>query len=229
MTQEVHKSTEKSLSKEITVVAYLKADEGTDLREACDEVHDDRDFMAQSTSEYDKYVLVEGDWWEKISKDAYQRLDGVVGGSVSAHHFVKETESYDNSKYLLATDLKSDVCDGVKMANENLGIEKSWGKKAKVNDRSVFKVRDAGVSHMGMLKHQSEAESGDMWEDEDRELPAAKLIVEIDSVPPSIYKWFDDKVVPEIVDNVATHDWVSQFRLLNCEREVTEEGVCYDL
>jgi hypothetical protein len=82
---------------------------------------------------------------------------------------------------------------------------------------------------MGMLKHQSKAEAGDVWKDSDAELPCVVLSVEIDKCSPSVYRWFDNKVIPDIVENIAKHDWVSRFRLMDCEREVSEEGVCYDL
>ena len=178
---------------------------------------------------FDRYVMVEGDWYETINEGEYERLLGQVSGSLSVHHFVKETEKFSNSTGMFLREIRDDVLEDVSLVAPASDMSTWLGRRVKFDDRTIFSVRTDSMKKMGMLKHQSEVEGLDVWEDKDDEQWAVMMTAKVDKVKPSTYRWFDEEVIPHIMDNMARHEYVTRTRVMDCEREYSEEGVCYDL
>jgi len=222
-------SSEKRMSKDLQIVAYLKDDGSDTIRDAMAYVSGDGAYNETETRVRDKYVVVDGDEFKTTDKRMYDMLVGRTRDGVSAHHYQSETEIHEKGGHDFSRQFRQDVVSGVEIGNENLGIEKRFGRKGQIDNVTVFKANGTGVSFMGMLKHPSDVEGDDVWEDKEANIAAVTLNIEVNDVSPTVYRWFDNKVIPEIVDNVATHEWVSRHRVMDCEREVSEQGVCYDL
>lgn len=223
------KTTEKKMSKDVQIVAYLRADEDADRREVMDALHDSYDYTETNSEEYDYYRMVFAGGEKRVSEDEFEYLKDKDPAGIRMIHYTQTEENHKYGSYKFNSSLRSDVVRPVTMAMPGSDMVQRWGKKVQIDNKTIFKISMDGPEKMRKLKHQSEVESGEMFEDDDTQYWAVTMRVEVKGCKPSLYRWFDDNVVPELMANMAQHERVSQTRVMDCEKEYAESGVCFDL
>jgi hypothetical protein len=141
----------------------------------------------------------------------------------------KVSESYDNNTSGLPLTIRNEVLKGVRLTLSSRNWNTRFGREVRRDGDTLFKATYDGPMQMGLLKHQSEIEGSDVYADKDADLWAVTFTCDVKKVEPDVYRWFDENVIPDIMQEVARHPWVSRTRVMDCEREYSEEGVCYGL
>jgi hypothetical protein len=242
-------TSEKLMSKNVQIVAYLNVDNDLGEREVCHTLHEDEDYYAKSETRWDKNVICEPGvaerfdedeyqelldaedpgWYDTLNDETFDRLQGNVGDDVVLRVMEKVHESYDNRTGYLPMTIRDEVLEGVRLALSSRDWDTWLGREVRRDGKTLFEVTYDGPMQMGLLKHQSEIEDGDVYADKDADLWAVTLTCDVAKVEPDVYRWFDENVIPDVMQEVARHPWVSRTRVMDCEREYSEEGVCYGL
>jgi hypothetical protein len=168
-------------------------------------------------------------WYDTLDNEVFDRLQGNVSDDVVLRVMEKVRESYDERTSLLPKKVRDEALKSVDMTLSSRDWKLWLGREVRRDGETLFEVTYDGPTQMGMLKHQSEIEGSDVYADEDADLWAVTLTCDLKKVKPDVYRWFDDNVIPDIMQEVASHSWVSRTRVMDCEREYSEEGVCYGL
>ena len=229
MSNAQEQTTAKNMSKDVQIVAYLKADADADKREVMASVTGNDDFLKTEDTQYEHYRMVFNGGEKTISEDEYQYLKDQDLGGVRLIHYTESRANHVKTTGGFRRSFRYDILSDVTMAMPSSDMETRWGRKVMLNDRAVFEVSASGPDKMKMLKHQSEVESGEMFVDDDEKYWTLTIRCEVDGLKPSLYRWFDESVVPDIMQEVAKHDWVERTRVMDCEKEYSESGVCFNL
>jgi hypothetical protein len=227
-----HKTSEKKMSKTVNIVCYLKADSELGEREMMDNVDGDTDYQETGTRSRDKWFAVTPSGVERIDKEVADVLKDAEGEDLMVAERTEDTEYHKNDSYDFKRAFKRDVFDDVDVTPPSVDNHSWYSHKVETDDGIIFKARAGTPSRMGLLKHPSEVEDPDsdgIWEDQDADLWALTLTVEVDGVTPTLFRFFDSTVIPSIKQECATHDWVQRTRVMDCSKEMTEEGACYDV
>lgn len=220
---------EKKMGKVAQIVCYLNETEEEDIREACDRLDDIHDFSAKESTETHSYRLVRNGVSKYLSEDEYEALQEAGVEDVRLIHYVDEDEQFEHRVGRFGRRLRRDVIGDVDMASGIPEAEKFWGNKVKIGDDEVFAVEHQATKNMGLIKGGEVPDGESVWIDEDMEIPAVILRFEIDGVTPSQYRWFNDNVIPEVIEEIKEHEWVADKRTLSCDKEYSETGACYRL
>jgi hypothetical protein len=220
------------MSKTVNIVCYLKADSELGEREMMDNVDGDTDYQETGTRSRDKWFAVTPSGVERIDKEVADVLKDAEGEDLMVAERTEDTEYHKNDSYDFKRAFKRDVFDDVDVTPPSVDNHSWYSHKVETDDGIIFKARAGTPSRMGLLKHPSEVEDPDsdgIWEDQDADLWALTLTVEVDGVTPTLFRFFDSTVIPSIKQECATHDWVQRTRVMDCSKEMTEEGACYDV
>lgn len=217
-------------SKDVTLVAYLNAPEGTPKEQVMQWFDHSTDYSAVKEKErHSYYIEVDGER-ESISADAYKLLTGLKFNSLDT---IKETETeerelHDEHDFKRAFKRALDFQWPDVLMGE--WEKQSWCERWDdgVGNTKV-RVNWQGIKSLGKLKHQSEATPEDRWEDEDGVYWAMYQTVEISDVDGETMDELSEQFVDPFMTALARHGWVDTVRLRDCETTETKSGACYDL
>lgn len=218
-----------TVSKDVTIVAYLKADPGLSEREVFAELDDQRDYYSRSVKgDPSKRLWVGGDR-HLVSSGMIESFEGRdTGEAVVVTEAVRET-SYDNGSWEFRSAFRSGVIEDMPDTVCGDMQYKSFYRRYERDSQHVIKTDVSGPVRMGLLKHKTEASPDDMWADEDADMWAMTLTVSIQGVNEQELDEIDTRVSDHLYRKAAGHEWVQRVRVMDCEKHVTEKGVCYDL
>mgnify|MGYP000114244477 CR=1 FL=1 len=223
---------EKKMSKTVNIVCYLKADSDEDERAVMDSLDDSTDYYKEDTREIDTYYVVTRRGVKEVDEDTAEMLRDAEGEELMVRRRTEETTSFTNNGWRFSGELQSQCLDGVDKTPPSKDIEFEFSDKVKADGAYIFKARSDGPSKMGMLTHPSKVddpEEDGIWDDKDADLWVVTLTLEVRDVDPTTYRFYENKVIPKIKQQAAGHDWVERTRVMDCSKEMTEEGACYDV
>jgi hypothetical protein len=232
MASSEHTTKEKKMSKTVNIVAYLKVDNDLGKRDAMAALDTEGNYEAMREYSHDRYYLVTHDGVTRVEDETYEQLKGIDSDDMMVCHAPKTSESPKRKAGSFTAEFRRDVTYDIDMVVPGSDMRVSLNKRVKDNGRTVFSIKSGGPTSMGLLKHPSKVEdsgSGDIWEDREADMWAVTLTCKVNEVDPTVYRWFDNEVIPEIKAEAATHDWVERTRVMDCSKEMTEEGACYDV
>jgi len=227
-----HTTSEKQMSKTVNIVAYLDADSEEESRDMMDRLHGGRDYYEESVRERDHYYVVTRNGVMEVNEDEAEMLKDAQGEELMVRHRVEEKTSYANGSFEFSGEFKRNVVSDVDLVPPSVDPDFAFSDRVVLDGDNIFKARASGPKRMGLLKHPSEiddAESDGVWDDKDADLWALTLTLDVKQLPPVLYRFYDNNVIPEIQENVSKHDWVTRSRVMDCSKEIAEEGVCYDV
>lgn len=227
-----HTTKEKKMSKTVNIVCYLKVDDDLDKREVMQELDSSLDYHSKSDYKRDRWYLVTHKGVNTIDEETYENLKDVDSDDMMVCHVPKVKKTHDNGTTQFRSNMTKPVLRDIDMKPPGSDMRVSFNNRVKKDGRTLFRVRSDGPSTMGLLKHPSEvgdAENDDVWEDKEADHWVVTVTCKVDSVDPTTYRWFDNKVIPKVKQGMATHDWVQRTRVMDCSKEMTEEGACYDM
>jgi len=227
-----HTTSEKKMSKTVNIVCYLKADSDLEEREMMDTVDSETDYEETGTRSKDKWFAVTPSGVERVDKEAADVLKAAEGEQLMVAKRTEEREYHKNDSYDFKRTFKRSIFDEVDPTPPSVEDHSWYDHKVETDDGVIFKARAGTPTRMGLLKHPSaieDADSDSIWRNEDADMWAMTLTVEVDSVTPTLFRYFDRTVVPHIKGECATHHWVARTRVMDCSKEMTEEGACYDV
>jgi len=220
---------ELEVQKTVTIVGYLKDQSWGDWREWSDEVHGSRDYYEKKESTDVQHYLRGRGFEQKISREEYETLKNNHTGELDV---VRESETSQTHKWGAAGGtkaIKDDVTqpllnmDSLSKYNKNFG--KTWKDE---NDDTVFTVWSS-AEDMGLLKHPSEMDTDDPWEDEDADLMAVKFRAKIKKVSEEEAENLNDTAVKALIDGLKENDHIGRVRWTDCETKKVEKGACYNI
>jgi hypothetical protein len=232
MAQAAHTTSEKKMSKTVNIVCYLRADSSLDERSMMDSLDDGSDYYETGTREKDRWYAVTRSGVTEIGKTTAENIKAAEGEELMVACRTNTTEFHNNDSYDFKRTFKRDVFDGVDVTPPSVDDHSWYDHKVETDDGMIFKGRAGTPSRMGLLKHPSEVDDPDVdgiWDDKDADLWAMTLTVEVDSVTPTLFRFFDNNVIPDIKEACAKHGWVQRTRVMDCSKEMMEEGACYDV
>jgi len=219
----------KTMSKHAEIVCYLTDGEEREVREVADELCEDKDYLATDTINRSHIRMVRNGVSVRLSEDEYEKLSDVDDLGMRIVYTERDEEVYSNKLYGFGRRLKDDVMEGVDMTS-GLSEGRDWlGYEVHVDDETIFSVGNKKPKNMGLIKGGEVPDGESVWIAEDAELPAVILTVDITDVSPRVYRWFNETVIPDIVENIKEHPWVCDKRTLSCDKEYSESGACYRL
>lgn len=222
-------TSEKRMGKVAQIVCYLNETEEEDIREACDRLDDRHDFLAKESYGTDNYRLVRNGVDVHIRESQYEALKDAGVEDVRLIHYVDENERFENGTSRFGRQLRREVTSGIDMISGVPDGEMRYGRKVMLGDDAVFAVEHHNTKNMGLIKGGEVPDGESVWIDEDMEIPAVILRIEINDATPSQYRWFNESVIPEVVEAIKEHEWVADKRTLSCDKEYSETGACYRL
>jgi len=229
MSEAEAKTTPKKMSKDVQIVAYLKANPKAKERGVMQSLDDNRDYASGDVSVSDYYRMVFAGGEKRVSEEEFEFLKAKDPAGIRLIHYQTESFNYDNNRYGFNRRFRDAVMRDIDMVMPGSDMSNFLGRKVQIDNETVFEVSASGPEKMRKLKHQSEVEIGDMYEDDETEYWTLTLRCQVNGLKPSLYRWFDNTVIPKVMSEVARHDWVNQVRVMDCEKEYSEEGVCFDI
>jgi len=223
------KTAEKKMSKDVQIVAYLAANPKAKKRGVMQTLHDSVDYADKSQKVRDYYRMVFAGGEERISEEQYDFLKDKDPAGIRLIHYQDVKDNYESNEYSFNNALRRRVLSDVDTAMPGSDMKDWLGRKVKLDDRTIFSVDASGPERMRMLRHQTEIDDGEMYEDDDTEYWTVTLRCKVNGLKPSLYRWFDDTVIPDLMREVSDNDWVWRTRVLDCEKEYSESGVCFAL
>ena len=223
---------EKKMSKTVNIVCYLKADSDLEQRAVMDSLDVGNDYYEMGTTGRDRWYAVTPSGVRQIDEDVAEVLRDAEGENLMVAHRVEESECHKEGAYDFKRRFKDSVFEGIDVTPPSVDDQSWYNSKVETDTGVIFKGRADTPSRMGLLKHPSEVEDPDtdgVWEDKDADLWAMTLTLKVDSVSPTLFRFFDNQVIPDIKEACAKNDWVQRTRVMDCSKEMTEEGACYDV
>lgn len=220
---------EKSMSKTAQIVCYLTDMEEEPIRQVCDRLDDSRDYLAKKESRTTHYRVVRNGVSLRINDDQFERLKAAGVDDMRLIEYDEVNEMHENSKGMFGVALRDRVVEGVDLDSGISGADTWFNRRVRVDDEKIFDVTYHKVTNMGIIKGGKVPDGESVWIDEDAEIPAVVLRIQIEDVTPTQYRWFNESVIPDIVENIKDDDWVADKRTLDCEKEYSESGSCYRL
>lgn len=228
---------EQRYNKTLNILAYIE-DEYHSLRhwaKNCGE--SDVDFWAQETNEWENWKLVGPDG-EKIS-GRKRKLKDLKGQDFGDLELVIEKES--STEYV--NRVTGEFDELLKEIVEHLAHQLDWSYRH--YGPSAIKIDESGdtqakvevrvyTREIPMLKKpteisEEEMESGDIYEDEDKELDAFLFKVKYEDVTDEEVEHIDEAFLKNLVVRIQDRDGIKCIRSNDCEVEQKTTGLCFNL
>jgi len=229
MSETAETTQEKSMSKNLQVVAYLDVSHDTEERQVMQAIDDTRDYSESETNVSDHYRAVFAGGEMRIDSDQYEHLSKHDPDGMRLIHYTEESETYKYGSYRFKRSMLNDCLSDVDMVMPDSDMRSTFGRRVKRDGDTIFKASSKDFKRMRELKHPTEVEEGDMFKDDDTEYWAVVFQCDVKGLKPSTYRWFDNRVIPAIIKSIYSHDAVRFASMLDCEKEYSESGVCFNL
>jgi len=227
-----HTTSEKQMSKTVNIVAYLDVDSDVDKRDVMDRLDDKHDYYEERVRERDKWYVVTRNGVMEVNQEEAEMLKDAQGEELMVRQRTEESTSFEYNSYNFTNEFKRSCVSDVDLVPPSVEPDFAFSDRTVLGGDNIFKATSSGPSLMGLLKHPSQiddAESDGVWDDKDADLWTVTLTLDVKQLPPTLYRFYDEKVIPKIQENVSRHDWVARSRVMDCSKEIAEEGVCYDV
>lgn len=233
MSKSVHTddSTEKEINKTVTIVGYLKNQKHRTLRGACDSILDVNMFEKERWSTTKRFIFNDGEEVEVHEDEVWDALQSSVENQDILIEREVTDDGYMYSTGKLSRSILDDVVDNVGFSDVDIGDYEysSFGSKWRDDDGdmlvSIYKYTDT----LGLIKHLENIDPDDPWEDEDAELYAVKYRVKYIEANEDQVKEVDEKIVEPFYRELSKLDCIGRVRMLDCEVETKEKGVCFNI
>lgn len=229
MSKEDSGTTEAQYRKTVELVAYLRNGEWSSWRVAFAELFNEPMFTDQEEHSTTDYYVRAGESTNAITEPVYKALNGQ---SIAGLDVWSEEETTSNYK-LSASQCRMKIRDKLDLTSWLKGsVDGDYDpfvRKVELEDRTEVEQRVHKPELKGMLKHQSEMEAGDKWEDEDAEIPSISVTLTCEATNRERLEWFSNEVVADLMEHLAKHENVKRVRTYSCTVGEEKEGVCYNV
>lgn len=188
------------------------------------------DFMEVETKtyEYDRWWLRGPGFEKKIEEEEFKKLQERDLGDMRVEYDpeVKADKKHVKSDYNVRKIFLNRNFEDVDPVFENLE-KKSLGHGYENEDGDTVVNIRTSMEDMGMLKHPSEIEGEDIWEDEDANMQAVKFRITIKRVDENMLDVITNRFVEPFIKNLRNDEDLGRVRVMDCKVKTTEEGACY--
>jgi len=229
-------TSEKSIrTKKVDVVCYLDNPSGLTRRQFADEKLADHDmFERDEFVEDEREVRVElngrSEKLWSISPDAFEGVDtGDLDVEVTGEKKTEKRFVYDPLQPI-KTEFASAI---IRAYDDDVIEEQGWAVRSGGDVRGPEYNNVVGVTYeferIPMLKHKSEIEPDDMYVDEDDDYLAVKVRFVLKELDPEEFDAANDDLLGNAMTELAKHALVRRVRVYDCESEMKETGVCFNV
>lgn len=220
---------EEEVQKTVTIVGYLADQDWGNWREWSDAVDGGRDYYETEQQATEQYLLRGRGFEKEISAEEYETLKNNHTGELEPVHETTESQRMRFSSTGGKRLIKNDVAKRLKESDILSQLEKGFSNKwSKENGDKVFSTYST-TKDMGLLKHPSEMDNDNPWEDEEADLMAIRFKVNIKNTDEDLAEKLNDGPVKGIINTLKDNDHIGRVRWTDCETKRVERGACYNI
>lgn len=221
--------TEVEVQKTVTIVGYLSDQSWGSWREWSDSVDEDKDYCEQDTKTETNYKLKGRGFETHITESEYNTLRNNHTGELEVVKEETETQSHKWGSQGGKSVIKNEVKNALRNDSTLTAFNKKFGSSWENDEGDTVFGLYTTAKDMGLLKHPSEMDEDDPWEDEDADLMAIRLKVNIRNVSEDVAETLSDGPVKTIIEVLKDNDHIGRVRWTDCETKKVEKGACYNI
>ena len=218
------------MTKRITIVGYLKDQEGS-LREVADSMVEE-DMLEQEENQKSEYFLQHDTVKIKLTNDEYEAMKDKDAGEFEVVEETEIEEEYTTYLHKPAKRIVADFYDEVVDQSLPDGYRTYWGDSVKRGDThrgDTVVSMSKYLKKTPLLVHPEKMEPGNVVVDEDEKYNAIKVKVTIQDVTESEMKMLEPIVNASFVDYLSNLEQIGRVRWTDCKKETKEEYVCFNV
>lgn len=219
----------RTVTKKVDVVAYLKDQTFDGWREWADYYDDTRDYFERRERERNNYVLKGFGLDIDITKDQWEVLKNQNLGRLSPVNQKEVEVKYSNRPREFVRDIKDGICEALPDKVADFKRKSTyWNYKWEDSDSDAYYNITSNTDRLPMLKHPSEITVDDMFEG-DEALFAMKFKVKARNVTEEDLEELEEELTQPFITMIGRNELVDKVRVYECEQESKEEGVCFNI
>lgn len=224
--------TRAEVNKTVTVLAYFKEQDWREMREVSAWLDGDHDYFAGEEKTTEKRYFKLGGQKDRIRDD--ERWEELTELDLGDGELIVEEETWFDHKwgasYGATVSFRSLMRD-VSVAPTSDAKWNQYNTRLATDGFDVLAKASVYLSEERMLKHPSKltGEEDDPYTDDETEYWCLKVRFSMNELPEATVERLTEQWVKGFIEVVKDVSWIGRVRWADCETEVTEKGVCYNI